>query len=146
MSGHVSHPQSPKNCNLARVRLISKDSSLTARLHKPKISESSLGARQTQETNINLIESQLFAFHNVHALADRLLQAHLSRARYSRRLNAAFIKLAEGSFQPVDQNQKTLGFRLILIRQMYTMSSQNSGNLTRNSKSRPANELILIGY
>ena len=37
-------------------------------------------------------------------LADRLLQAHLSRARYSRRLNAAFIKLAEGSFQPVDQN------------------------------------------
>ena len=54
-------------------------------------------------------------------LADRLLQAHFSRARYFRRLNAGFIKLAEGSFQPVDQNQKTLGFRLILIRQMYTV-------------------------
>ena len=62
MSGHVSRPWSPKICTLVRVGLVSKISGLTGRLHKPKISESRLSARKTQETNINLIEILLLAF------------------------------------------------------------------------------------
>ena len=53
MPGHVSRPWSPKICTLARVGLVSKISGLTGRLHKPKISESRLSARKTQETNVN---------------------------------------------------------------------------------------------